>query len=414
MYKRRNKCLSGIKVWCNENKYSLLIILAAIMGLTLGFIMKSIFTISPIALVYIGLPGTLLIRAFKMIIVPFIVSSLSTNTSLDNCIKQVYITLVFKMPGVRDVSAREASHRDVTAGQSSSPVGRDIKQMISSQDESIYDMFMNLVPDNIIAAAFTTHYTALVPLDPQNLTLGYKKVAERAVKPNMLGLCVFALVLGFAVLQLDSKAENIRNILYETNAVILTIMIVMPIGMFCWMFVEAVKMKSPSKIIGQLGMLYITAIITFSCIWFVVYPTVYFLIVRKNPFKFYATITPRPNTAGYHKDNDGKISPTSIGGTVCVATGIFTLIMSMAIPSAPASGGSLVHFISYCAVIGIDYPLDILAYTMTMDWLMDRMRTVTNVLGDCFISAIVQKLCHIKSDITDDYNLAQMLPPISG
>ncbi|CAG2108679.1 unnamed protein product [Medioppia subpectinata] len=375
---RRNKYLLWFKVWCNENKYSLLIILAAIMGLTLGFIAKSIFTISPIALVYIALPGTLIIRAFTMIIVPFIVSSLSTSITATKrgenkrMIVLTFILVIVFTPGVRDVSAREASHRDVTAGQSSSPVGRDIKQMISSQDESIYDMFINLVPDNIIAAAFTTHYTALVPLDPQNLTLGYKKVAERAVKPNMLGLCVFALILGFVVLQLDSKAENIKNILYETNASNANRALTLPVTIKT--MVDKYHLHpSVAQFVLPLGM---NINMNGSAMY---YPAVALFVAQMH------------------------------NHTVTLQI-IFTLIMSMAIPSAPASGGSLVNFISYCAVIGIDYPLDILAYTMTMDWLMDRMRTVTNVLGDCFISAIVQKLCHIKSDITDDYNLAQMLP----
>ncbi|CAG2175872.1 unnamed protein product, partial [Oppiella nova] len=99
----------------------------------------------------------------------------------------------------------------------------------------------NLIPDNIIAATFSTHYTALVPIDSHNLTLGYKKLAERAFKPNI----------------------------------------------------------------------------------------------------------------------------------------IFSLIMSMAFPGAPSGGSSIVNFIAFCSVIGIDNPLDILAYTMTMDWLM--VRTMGNV-----------------------------------
>ncbi|CAG2118410.1 unnamed protein product, partial [Medioppia subpectinata] len=98
---------------------------------------------------------------------------------------------------------------------------------------------MNLIPDNIIAATFTTHYTALVALDPHNLTLGYKKVSERAFKPNMLGLCVFSLILGFAVLHLDSKADTIRQLLHETNAICMRILLTLisaltlPVTMKC-------------------------------------------------------------------------------------------------------------------------------------------------------------------------------------
>ncbi|CAG2122381.1 unnamed protein product, partial [Medioppia subpectinata] len=174
--------------------------------------------------------------------------------------------------------------------------------MISSQDESIYDLFMlvnqllNLIPDNIIAATFTTHYTALVPLDPRNLTMGYKKVAERAFKPNMLGLCIFSLILGFAVKQLDSKADTIRLILQETNALVMHVIMglikIMPIGMFCWMCVEAINMKSPEKILTQLGWFVATSMFGFSVIWFILYPIIYVAIVRKNPYKFLLNIMP--------------------------------------------------------------------------------------------------------------------------
>jgi hypothetical protein len=123
----------------------------------------------------------------------------------------------------------------------------NVKQLISSQDEAVYDVFMlefklflvifencfelklfifnrNLIPDNIVSATFMSHYTALVPINPNNLTLGYKKVSEKAFKSNMLGLCVFSLILGFAILHLESKAENIKKLLEETNAVVMKIM----------------------------------------------------------------------------------------------------------------------------------------------------------------------------------------------
>ena len=80
------------------------------------------------------------------------------------------------------------------------------------------------MPDNIIGATFMSHYTALVPNSQQNLSLGYKKVAERAFKTNMLGLCAFSLVLGFAILHLGDRAESIKKLLDETNSLIMTLL----------------------------------------------------------------------------------------------------------------------------------------------------------------------------------------------
>jgi hypothetical protein len=45
--------------------------------------------------------------------------------------------------------------------------------------------------------------------------------------------------------------------------------------------------------------------------------------------------------------------------------------MSMAFTGAPLGGGSaIVNFLAFCSFIGIDNPLDILAYVMAIDWLL--------------------------------------------
>ena len=41
----------------------------------------------------------------------------------------------------------------------------------------------------------------------------------------------------------------------------------------------------------------------------------------------------------------------------------------MSLPGAPAAGSNLVFFVSTCSVIGLDNPMDVLAYTMAIDWI---------------------------------------------
>ncbi len=81
----------------------------------------------------------------------------------------------------------------------------------------------NMIPNNIISATFMQHYTALVPINSNNISLGYKKISEKSFQTNYLGLCIFSLILGFAILKLDSKAQNIKNLLEETNAIVMEI-----------------------------------------------------------------------------------------------------------------------------------------------------------------------------------------------
>ena len=62
--------------------------------------------------------------------------------------------------------------------------------------------------------------------------------------------------------------------------------------MFSWMCVTAIKIQSPEKILIQLGWFVVTVITAFLIVWLIFYPGVYFLIVRKNPFKMYYNIIP--------------------------------------------------------------------------------------------------------------------------
>jgi Na+/H+-dicarboxylate symporter len=66
----------------------------------------------------------------------------------------------------------------------------------------------------------------------------------------------------------------------------------MPLGMFSWMCVEAIKMKSPETVLTQLVWFFGTAFLAFFIHLLIILSGIYFLIVRKNPFKFYVNILP--------------------------------------------------------------------------------------------------------------------------
>ena len=68
------------------------------------------------------------------------------------------------------------------------------------------------------------HYTALVPINAQNISLGYKKVAEKTFRPNLVGLCAFSLLLGFVISHLGQRAHTIKTLLAETEAIMMQIL----------------------------------------------------------------------------------------------------------------------------------------------------------------------------------------------
>ena len=81
-----------------------------------------------------------------------------------------------------------------------------------------------MVPDNVIAATFMQEYTVLKPIDSTNLSMGYQKVTEKSFKTNMLGLCVFSLILGFALIELGEQVNNFKLLLEQMNTTVMKIM----------------------------------------------------------------------------------------------------------------------------------------------------------------------------------------------
>jgi len=51
-------------------------------------------------------------------------------------------------------------------------------------------------------------------------------------------------------------------------------------------------MKSPEAILVQLVLYVLTVFIGFAIIWVIIYPGVYFIIMRENPYKLYTKVIP--------------------------------------------------------------------------------------------------------------------------
>jgi Na+/H+-dicarboxylate symporter len=66
----------------------------------------------------------------------------------------------------------------------------------------------------------------------------------------------------------------------------------MPIGMFSWMCVEAIEMQSPKDQLTQIAWFFVTTFIAFVVHLFILWPGIYFLILQKNPFRFYINMLP--------------------------------------------------------------------------------------------------------------------------
>merc|ERR1712193_436668 len=69
------------------------------------------------------------------------------------------------------------------------------------------------------------------------------------------------------------------------------------------------------------------------------------------------------------------------------------------IGTAPVPSASLVPIITaYNTVFGGTGTPNGFAYIIAIDWFMDRLRTVTNVTGDCIVTGIVAHRCPVDEE----------------
>ncbi len=64
--------------------------------------------------------------------------------------------------------------------------------------------------------------------------------------------------------------------------------------------------------------------------------------------------------------------------------------MTMGFPGAPMGGGIIVNHLAYASVLGVDGATEVLAFVMPFEWFWERVRTMTNIVGDCVAAVAIE------------------------
>ncbi|OWK10404.1 SLC1A4, partial [Cervus elaphus hippelaphus] len=132
---------------------------------------------------------------------------------------------------------------------------------------------INLFPSNLVVAAFRT-----IPIGTEIEGM------------NILGLVLFALVLGVALKKLGSEGEELIrffNAFNEATMVLVSwIMWYVPVGIMFLVGSKIVEMKDIIMLVTSLGKYIFTSILGHFIHGGIVLPLIYFVFTRKNPFRF--------------------------------------------------------------------------------------------------------------------------------
>lgn len=400
-------------------------------------------------IMYVGYIGELFLRALKALIIPLIVSSLvSAIGSLDLSLSKkiglravgYYMTttvlaVILGIILVVTIHPGKGNDEDITkAGEGRTVYTPDL----------LMDLPRNLFPPNLIQACFETHKTAIVePKIKENDTQLPKSEwdikMEHTRALNIMGLVSFATFLGLALSKLGPKGKPLLNFfqsLSDASMVITSWLIwISPIGILFLVASMMIEMEDFSVMLGQLGMYFGTVVLGIFIHGLVVLPLLYTLLTRKLPFRFLANMTQAYITAFATASSSGTLPVTfqcleeknhidtrvtrfviPIGATInmdgtalyeAVAAIFIAQVRGMALTigqivaisitaTAAAIGAAgipqagLVTMVMVLDVVGL--PPEDMTLIIAVDWLLDRFRTMINVLGDSIGAGLVYEL----------------------
>ncbi|XP_069737268.1 LOW QUALITY PROTEIN: excitatory amino acid transporter 3-like [Phaenicophaeus curvirostris] len=296
-------------------------------------------------------------------------------------------------------------------------------------------------------------------LNLQNKTEEYKLVGTYSSGINVLGLVVFCIVFGVVIGKMGEKEQvlvDFSNVLNEATLKIVQIIIwYMPVGV---MFLIAGKIIAVDnwEIFHKLG-LYMATVITglaiHSCI---VLLLIYLVIVRKNPYQFAMGMAQALLTALMISSSSATLPVTfrcaeeknfvdkritrfvlPVGATInmdgtalyeAVAAifiaqlndmkldmgKIVTISATATVASIGAAGvpqAGLVTMVIVLSAVGL--PAEDITLIIAVDWLLDRFRTMVNVLGDAFGAGIVEKLSKEELEQRDGTSQVNIVNPFA-
>ncbi|OUT57891.1 Proton glutamate symport protein [Stieleria bergensis] len=307
-------------------------------------------------------------------------------------------------------------------GLSASEVQRVLAPLPEGQPESppsvtmiVENLVLMLVSDNLLAAA---------------------------ADQQLLPMIVFAIAFAAMLTTMREDVSSLTNLVTQSNAAlmkfVMLLMYLAPIGIFCLVasrFGEAMSNGSEAfwAELRQIGGYFMTIIAGLGIHALVVLPLIYYIVLRKNPFRYLLAMAKALLTAfstasssatlpitlecaeeaGVSKRSTEFVVPLgatiNMDGTALYEAGAALFIAQVsgadlslfqqliiavtatlaAIGAAGIPEAGLITMLIVLNAVGL--PLEYMGLILSVDWLLDRFRTTVNVFGDSVGAAVVEK-----------------------
>uniref|UniRef100_A0A8C2BH24 Amino acid transporter n=1 Tax=Cyprinus carpio TaxID=7962 RepID=A0A8C2BH24_CYPCA len=410
-------------------------------GIALGVLVRDYTSLSQLEKQYFGFPGEILMRMLKLVILPLIVSSMITGVAaLDSevsgriglraVVYYLSTTIIAVILGIVLVTTIKPG-----VSQSADNIERAGSTPNVSTVDTLLDLVRNMFPENLVQACFQQYKTQRKEIEPSKTNISTSNMTTFP-PVNEWG----RILLEF----FDAMNE-------ATMRLVQIIMCYMPIGI---LFLIAAKIMEVEdwEIFRKMGLYMVTVLSGLAIHSIVFLPLIYFVFVRKNPFTFSLGMAQALLTALMISSSSATLPVTfrcaeennridkritrfvlPVGATINMdgtalyeavasifiaqlnnydldAGQIVTISITATVASIGAAGvpnAGLVTMVIVLTAVGL--PATDVTLIIAVDWLLDRFRTMINVLGDAYGAGIVQKLSKReleRMDLTSDVDVA--------
>ncbi|PWA31585.1 hypothetical protein CCH79_00020019 [Gambusia affinis] len=311
----------------------------------------------------------------------------------------------------------------------------DLIPILRVPTKTIQPNFVYVVPDDNVPKGRTVYLELTPPPD-----VIYKTSPGSSQQMNVLGIVIFSATMGLLLGRMGERGAPLVNVCQCINECVMKIINAavwyFPFGIIFLVAGKILDMQDPSTLGKKLGWYGITVLTGLFIHGLVLLPLFYFLLTRKNPFSYIqgllqamvialatssssATlpITMKCLLENCHVDRQIARFVLPVGATINMdGTALYEAVaaifiaqvndyeldlgqlVTISITATAASIGAagipqagLVTMVIVLTSVGL--PPDDITLIVAIDWILDRFRTMINVLGDALAAGIIAHLC---------------------
>uniref|UniRef100_A0A4W6EG02 Amino acid transporter n=1 Tax=Lates calcarifer TaxID=8187 RepID=A0A4W6EG02_LATCA len=314
--------------------------------------------------------------------------------------------------------------------------------------DAFLDLIRNMVPSNLVEAFYFRSAPIGNHLGVINITEASKNrtsIDDRVPMPgssdgvNILGLLVFSVAFGLILGSMETQGKPLRDFFDCLNKAILHLVNIVvwysPVGILFLLAGQILKMTDTAEIGRELTMYTLTVITGLLIHSLFTLPLIYFVVTQKNPFRFMSSLLPALTTAfgtssssatlpvtlrcmeenhsmdkqvtrfmlptGATMNMDGAALYEAVAALFIAQIhnmdfNVGQIIVLSLIVTAASTGAAgipqagMVFMVIVLSSAGL--PTEDISLLMMVDWILDRLRTAINVLGDCIGVGVVHHL----------------------